>query len=93
MKLLSVRDAADALGVSPALIYQWCQERRLPHFRLGGKGKRGKVAVAIEDLEAFLQSLRIEGAAAPAPQRKPAARDGDFTVLDGARLREAWKSR
>ena len=39
MKLLTVREAAERLGCSEALVYLLCSERRLPHVRLGtGRG-------------------------------------------------------
>jgi hypothetical protein len=42
------------------LIYQWCDERRLPHYRVGGRGKRGKILIGQDDLEAFLHACRVE---------------------------------
>jgi excisionase family DNA binding protein len=57
---LTIKQAAARAGVSPALVYQWCEERRLPHYRLGGKGKRGKILVEESDLDAFLASLKVE---------------------------------
>jgi len=59
-KFLSVTEAAERIGVSESLVYQWVEERRIPHYRLGGKGKRGKVMIAEADLSAFLASCRQE---------------------------------
>jgi excisionase family DNA binding protein len=59
-KLLSVIEAAERIGVSESLVYQWVEERRIPHYRLGGKGKRGKVMIEEADLSAFLASCRHE---------------------------------
>jgi excisionase family DNA binding protein len=56
---LSVKQAAERAGVSLALLYQWCDERRLAHYRCGGEGKRGKILIAEEDLDGFLQSVRV----------------------------------
>jgi excisionase family DNA binding protein len=59
---LSVKQAAERAGVSPAMVYQWCDERRLAHYRCGGEGKRGKIVISEEDLDAFVQSIRVEAA-------------------------------
>ena len=68
MKLTPKQAAAHA-GVSPQLIYQWTTvEKRLPHYRAGGLGKRGRILIDEADLEAFLASLRVEAAG-----RTPAA--------------------
>jgi excisionase family DNA binding protein len=58
--LLTVKQAAEKAGVSESLIYQWCEERRLAHFRAGGKGRRGKILIAPADLDAFMASIRVE---------------------------------
>mgnify|MGYP003447544378 CR=1 FL=1 len=58
--MLTVKEAAERAGVSESLIYQWCDERRLPHYRVGGRGKRGKILVSPRDLDAFMESLRVE---------------------------------
>jgi len=48
------------LGVSPSLVYAWCEEQLLPHYRMGGKGKRGKILVEEFALDAFLQTCKVE---------------------------------
>jgi len=58
--LLTVRGAAEKAGVSISLLYQWIDERRLPHYRAGGKGRRGKILISPQDLEAFMGSLRVD---------------------------------
>jgi excisionase family DNA binding protein len=57
---LTVKQAAERAGVSPALVYRWCQEQRLVHYRLGGQGRRGKILIDPADLDAFLKSLKVE---------------------------------
>jgi len=57
--LLSIKQAAERACVSPAMIYQWCSEKRLPHFRFGGKGRRGKILIDPADLESFLASCKV----------------------------------
>lgn len=60
MSLLTIRETAKAARVSPALIYQWCQEQRLPHYRVGGDGRRGRILIKESELWAFLAECRIE---------------------------------
>ncbi len=72
MKLLTPKEAADRIGVSSSLVYQWCDERRLPHYRMGGKGRRGKILIAPKDLDAFLASCRVT---------EPPDEDGPLTHL------------
>lgn len=60
MEALSPKQAATRARVSVSLVYQWCAERRLSHFRLGKDGRRGKVLIEQSDLDAFLKSLRVE---------------------------------
>lgn len=57
---LSVKKAAERAGVSASLVYAWCHERRLPHYRAGGAGKRGRILIAPADLDAFVRTLRRE---------------------------------
>jgi len=56
---LSVAESAVHAKVSEALIRQWVKEGTLPHFRLGAKGKRGKIAIAVEDLDGVLASFKV----------------------------------
>jgi excisionase family DNA binding protein len=60
MARITVSEAADRAGVSVSLVYQWCAERRLPHFRLGRCGRRGKLLIEQDDLDVFLESSRVE---------------------------------
>ena len=55
-----MKQAAERVGVSESLVYQWCQGRRLPHLRLGKNGRRGKILILEEELDAFLTGLRVE---------------------------------
>lgn len=56
---LSPKQVATREGISPALVYQWCDEGRLPHYRLGGQGRRGRILIDECDLDAFLESCKI----------------------------------
>jgi excisionase family DNA binding protein len=69
MKLTPGAAAARA-GVSPQLIYQWCRERRLTHYRLGTQGRRGRILIEDADLDALLQTLKVTS--------QPPGDDGQF---------------
>lgn len=59
-KLLTPAEAAEKAGISQSLICQLCDERRIAHYRVGGKGKRGKILISASDLNRFLEENRIE---------------------------------
>jgi excisionase family DNA binding protein len=63
--MLTPKEAADQAGVSPQLVYRWCQERRLAHYRCGGRGRRGRILIDPADLADLLVSLRVEAAPPP----------------------------
>ncbi len=67
MKLTPKQAAAHAV-VSLSLVYQWCQDGVLVHYRLGRQGKRGRIRIEEADLVAFLETCRKE-ADAPGPIR------------------------
>ena len=58
-KLYTPNEAAKEIGVSPSLVYQWCREQLLPHYRFGGNGRRGRILIALADLEAFMKGCRV----------------------------------
>ena len=59
---MNVKELARRAGVSRSLVYKWAAERLIPHTRLGGKGRRGKVVFREEDVAAFLAARRVEAA-------------------------------
>lgn len=66
--MLTVKEAARRKCLSPQLVYLWCHEGRLAHYRLGGRGRRGRILIEEADLDAFLKSCKVEaGRAPPAP--------------------------
>lgn len=89
---LTAKQAATRAGVSLSLIYKWtAEEGRLPHYRLGGKGRGRKILIDAVDLDAFMQSLKVgpePSASAPASSRSPVE---PFSELDPCRLARAWK--
>lgn len=58
-QLLTIKEAAQRVGVSPSLVYEWCREQLLAHYRFGGKGRRGRILIAPSDLEAFMRQCRV----------------------------------
>ena len=90
--MLTTKQAAVIAGVSPSMIYQWTTvERRLPHYRAGGKGKRGRILIDPADLEQFMRSLRVEGETAASAPVSSGSAGGSFSELDPRRLQRAWQ--
>lgn len=65
--LLTPRDAARALGVSPATIYALVAAKAISHVRLGLG--RGKIAFSEAHLQEYLRRNEVRAAAPPAPQQ------------------------
>lgn len=59
MILLTVREAADRLGVSPGLIYGLCARRQLRHERYGLG--RGTIKIPEDAIDEFRRSVSIGG--------------------------------
>jgi excisionase family DNA binding protein len=57
--LLTVLQAANRAGVSESLVYEWCKQKLLPHFRFGVKGKGGKIMIDPDEFDSFLASCKI----------------------------------
>lgn len=62
---LTPQQAAERLGVSRSLIFQLCREQRLTHYRVGGRGKRGRILIDEADLDALLTECRVSAQKAP----------------------------
>jgi len=58
MKLLTVRDVAEILGVSTSLVYELIEARRITFHRVG-RGNRGAIRIREEDLNEYLASCRV----------------------------------
>lgn len=67
--MMSIKQAAAHATVSESIIRAWVASGGLPHYRLGKPGARGKIAIKLEDLEAFLAGRRVENIP-PAPKVK-----------------------
>jgi excisionase family DNA binding protein len=70
MKLLTVRQAAERLGVSPSLVYALCASKQLAHER-HGLG-RGKIVIPEEALEEYRRSQTVAAGEGTGPS-PPAA--------------------
>lgn len=66
---LTVREAAARVGVSASLVYLWCAEGTLPHYRLGAKGRRGKILIEPAELDRVYAESRVAGSPAAEPLR------------------------
>jgi excisionase family DNA binding protein len=53
---LTVREAADFLGVSPQTVYLWVERKQIPHLRVMGRNIR----FLKPDLETFRASFKQE---------------------------------
>ncbi len=90
--MMTVAEAAQRACVSESLVYAWCNDGTLPHTRVGRKGKRGHIRIAIEDLDGLMASFKIATPPAPAPTSSnlPTL---PFSELNPQRLAKAWKPR
>jgi excisionase family DNA binding protein len=67
--MMTVKQAAEQLGVSESLVYEWCAQGLLKHYRFAGKGKRGCIRIEHADLEAFL-AASLHGTSPQGPALK-----------------------
>jgi excisionase family DNA binding protein len=57
MAFLKVLQVAEHLQTSPALVYQLCAEKKIPHVRVGMG--RGAIRIDEADLAAFIETCRV----------------------------------
>lgn len=82
--LLTVRETADRLRCSSALVYSLCEKGKLAHVRLGLG--RGTIRIRVADLDSFLGKATVDvGGLGKAP-----ASGRGFKQLDADRLLKAW---
>lgn len=65
--MLTVKEVAELLGVSPTCVYQLVSQKRLSCHRVGVG--RGTIRITNSDLAAFLENCRREHSSAPEPVR------------------------
>lgn len=68
--MLTVKEAAAHARVCESVVRGWIRDG-LPHFRVGAKGKRGKILIQVEDLDNWLANCRVERKE-PEPTKAPA---------------------
>jgi excisionase family DNA binding protein len=66
--MLTIKEAADRLCCSSALVYQLCARRKIAHARVGIG--RGRIRIREEDLQAFLDGATVFAAGPRAPRRE-----------------------
>lgn len=76
--MLTVAEAATRASVCESVVRGWIKSGQLPHYRLGMK--RGKIAIAVEDLDGLLASFKV-GKKQPEPVKAPAPRPSSFKHL------------
>lgn len=59
-RLLTVKEVAERLKVSPAMIYLLCSRGRMPHVRVG-IGDHGTIRIEEAALAAFVEANRVQG--------------------------------
>ncbi len=71
--MMTVKAAAERMGISDSLVYELCACGSLPHVRIGRPGSRGCIRITDADIAAFLASQKVGGEAptrAPPPKQK-----------------------
>jgi excisionase family DNA binding protein len=93
MKRLTVKEAAAELRVSLSTIYALCQQRQLRHERHGPH--RGTIRIPEDAIDEYRQTVTVSVGreAVKPPPAHAAATAGQFEMLDGERLRAAWRGR
>lgn len=66
-KKLTPKTAAIRASVCVSLIYTWCEQGKLPHYRPPGRGRPWKILIDPDDLERFMASWKVEGRSPPPP--------------------------
>jgi excisionase family DNA binding protein len=61
LDLLTIKEAAGRLRgkVSANTLYLAVETKRLPHYRVSGSGRRGKILIREADLHAWLEGMKV----------------------------------
>lgn len=85
--MLTVKQAAERLGVSATLVYALCAQGKIIHERYGLG--RGTIRISEDALGQYRVSCQVT---APHRTHAPAGKNGGaFSVLDPDRLLDAWR--
>lgn len=71
--MLTVAEAAVHARVCASIIRKWVSSGFVPHYRLGARGKRGKIMIDVSDLDEAIASLKV-GRKVPEPTQAPASK-------------------
>lgn len=85
--MLTVRQAAERLAISPALIYALCSAGKLRHERYGLK--RGTIRIPEDALEEYRKAA-TQAPITPPPSVASSLPALPFSELDQQRLAKAW---
>ena len=69
--MLTVKQAAEALGVSPSLVYEICTQKLIRHERIGFG--RGTIRISLEAIEEYRRTRTVgvaEATRSPVVRRK-----------------------
>lgn len=58
---MTVKEAARELEVSASLIYELVADGRLRHYRIGARGRRGKIIIPEDAIAAFREACKVGG--------------------------------
>lgn len=58
---VSVKEFASRAEISLSLAYTLVAEGRVPHRRIGARGRRGKIIVTEEDYRLFMERIKAAG--------------------------------
>ena len=89
--LLTVKQAAELLGISPSLVYALIAARQIRHERYGLG--RGCIRIELAAVEEYRLSRSIDVGAESSAHPKKNPSSAGFAMLDGERLKQAWASR
>jgi excisionase family DNA binding protein len=64
MRTYQVQEVAKLLGVAASTVYDMARQRKIPHRRIGTG--RGRIVFTEEDVQAFLDSSKVEALTLPA---------------------------
>jgi excisionase family DNA binding protein len=64
---MNIPELAERLGISNCLAYKLIQQKLIAHSRIGARGRRGKIVISEDDLQRYLESVRV------APREEPAS--------------------
>lgn len=64
IKAYSVAEVADIMNVHRQTVHRWIADGRLAVFDIGVPGKRSRLRVTVQDLQAFIDAGRVDGGSA-----------------------------